>query len=189
MNSFCKQALMFPEYEVKHENQLTVSKSEIRSLCNLKPLTSIATSISRYVVARNKTHEMGKQYAEMRRVVDIQYSEMERQAQIRFQEMTARLEEEYRVKITELDVLLAKAEMEADTAYSEHRSSFEKYLKKSRLYKEIFDILSDEAKKTFELIQYDDENQILAQTRYSIELREKYRILINGISKYTSYIV
>lgn len=52
------------------------------------------------------------------------------------------------------------------------------------LYREVFDQLTECAVKLGQLIQFAKQEEIAVNTRYYIELSEKYRLIMNQIDKF-----
>ena len=179
-----KPAIIFPAIQGKVSQEIHFSRQEIRSLCEFRPISAMVGSIGNYVAERHRTGQKRKQYEAMKEAVDAEYSELENQAYIHFQELTKQLEEEFKLKHKLLDMELQKAEQEADRAFQENQVAFEKYVRTSVLYREIFNQLAESAVKLGQLIQFAKQEEIAVNTRYYIELSEKYRLIMNQIDKF-----
>lgn len=183
-----RPAIIFPEIRKKPIAAAVFSKDEIRSLCDIRPLSSLAGSIANYVVQKNRTGEMRKQYAAMSSAVDAEYTERERRAHIHFQEMTKQLKEDFRLKSETLKIKLREAEAEAESAWIEHKVAFDNYARTSAPLKEIFKILRQSASEIAKIIKYAENEDIAVNTRHYVKLCEHYRRLISGIEKYSKII-
>lgn len=163
------------------------SRNEIKSLCDLNPVISCVKSMGNYMVQRNKSHQMSKQYTAMKSAVDAEYTALEQQAYIHFQELTRQLEDEFKLKSELLKKQIEVAEREADVAYMENKVEFQQYIKKSSSYRKIFKLFNESAEKIYEVIKCADDND-MKQNKYYWKLLEQYRKLTRKISKYNELI-
>lgn len=183
-----KRSIIFPELETRSTaSSLVVSKESVRQLCDLNPVTRLIDGIGNFAVERTRTRELGKRLAAEKAAIDAEYTELERQAYIEFSEKTKRLEEEFKAKSQMLELQLQKAEAEAENAFLEHQTEFQKYLRTSEIYAKVFDSLKKALTEIEGLLKLAEENK-LTNNRYYTELGEHYRRLHRGIANYAKFI-
>lgn len=182
--SYRSPSIIFPELQNDISRDVRFSREEIHTMCELKSVSFIASSMLGYIAAKNRTIQQKHQYAAMQAAVDAEYTELENQAYIQFQEMTSRLRDEFNIKQEMLSIELQKAENEADKAFHEQNIAFERYVKTSNAYRQIFDVLNGCVNEIGELIHFSKENEIATNTRFYCELCEKYRLYLTQIDKF-----
>lgn len=174
-------AILFPDRQTTSAISIYFTKKDLSDLCNLKPFTSLTRDIGNLAVKRSKTKQMELQYSAMKEAVDAEYTELENQAYIHYQQLTEQLGLEFKSKIQLLDKELKKAEAEAEMAYLEHKTNFEKYIQSSSTCRNILEILKDSAAKINEIIKVAEKDEITRNNKHYVKLCEQYRQLMRGI--------
>lgn len=177
-------SIIFPDMQVHSSGSNMLSRHEIRSLCKLKPLSSLAKSMGNYCVQKYKTKQLKQQYDAIEEAVDAEYTALEEQAYNHFQELTERLDAEFKAKQKQLKLELQRAEHEASMKNQLNNIKFDQYLKISTIYRKIFNILVDTAKDIGKLLEIARKEDIAVNTIYYVQLSEKYRELMRGIERY-----